>query len=276
MILNTNAFDVDEPEGTSKSIHLSKKDVKFFLIALVILAALMVPIYIQLKMTADQHLCKQNMEQIGKAIGLYAVSNDDRLPPVYATAGPQVPYVDEKGHPFTWTTLVSRFMNGRANFVCPSAQDDEKAVSQHPDSSKLSLESTYGMYVPLGGYAISHVQNPDVTTLVAETSNEGSQGSFDPFPYEGLAGNRGGQDGFAIGWSNGNDAPSKSTVSVTRLAYRETASGDFKMGIARHKAGIFFLSVSGSLHMAPPNAAKVTMHAGEIQGNWWAPPSEDQ
>ena len=274
ILFATTPFDVDEPEGSAKSTYMSKKDVKWIALVVLALIGIMIPIYGQLKETRNQHLCYQNLTQISKAIGVYATQNDDRLPPAYVEEG-NAPMVDSKNRPYTWESLVIGDMNTRsASFTCDTANSPEASEAQDPESSKNSIFSDYGMYGVYGGAPISHISNPDEAVLIAETSNAGNGETYDPVFFTGKDGKPMRNDGFLIGFSDSNEAPSKNTTSVTRLAFPGSDGGKFEAeGRSRHKDGIYVMSVSGSISLRKPPAAKIKMlPGGSIQGEWAIPP----
>ncbi len=278
IIFSVSQFDVDEPEGSGKSSYMSKKDVRLIAFIMVVLIGIMIPIYSSLRETRNQHLCYQNLTQISKAIGVYSAQNDDRLPPAYVNDS-EAPMVDTNGHPYTWESLIVEDMNTRsASFVCDSAHPLEESESQHPESSKKTIGSTYGMYGVYSGYPISHISNPDEAVLIAETSNVGAAETYDPVPFIGKDGKPMKQDGFLIGFSNSNDAPNKDTTAITRLAFPGTNKGLFERdGRSRHKDGIYFMTVAGKIELEKPTAAKLRMlPGGSIQGGWGVPPQFGQ
>jgi len=148
--------------------------------------------------------------------------------------------------------------------ICPTAGDAEVVRNESPESSKKTVNSTYGMYVPYGGILTSLVESPDEVVLIAETSNRGAKDTFNPKPYgENLP------DGFTIGWSNSNGTPDKSTTSVTRLAFPGSANGPTKIG--RHGSFLQALTASGRLISLVPDDATFNTGGG-INPHWKLPP----
>ncbi len=274
MILAANDYEVDAPESATKSTYIAPKDLRIIAVVVILLIAFMIPIYSGLREGRNKHLCYGNLTQISKAVGLYASQNDDRLPPTYVQDGPS-PMLDKEGRPFTWASLVAGNMNKRSSFRCDSADLKELSQSQDASNSKNTLNTAYGMYGVYSGYPIAHIASPDSTALIAETSNLGAMDTYDPVPFIGRDGKPIQQDGFLIGYSDGNGEPSKKTTAVTRLAFPDTKTGTFEFnGRSRHKDGIYYLTVSGSILFAKPPAALIKQTPGEdIRGLWTVPPS---
>ena len=264
---SNGAFDPNAVEGERPSGHqyVQLKDLKIWALGLALIGAATYPVYMVLAGNSERHRCISNLGAVYSAINLYAEQHDNRFPPIARTAGDFVtPTLSEDGHPYSWVSDVSAFMNTRQSFVCPTADETEVVHNESPESSKKTVNSTYGMYVPYGGILTSLVESPDDVVLIAETSNEGSKSTFNPTPYGANV-----PDGFAIGWSNSNAAPDKSTTSVTRLAFPDSAKGTTKIG--RHGGFLEALTASGKLiSLMPPDATFNT--GGGVNPHWKLPP----
>lgn len=266
-------YDPTAPEGDSpaRSQYISKKDIKVIAIVLVALAAGLYPIYRYQVRQAQQSICISNMKAIYDAVNMYAESKDDRFPPIYRTGEGNMPGLGDSGRPYTWCDDVQPLMSKRYSFVCPAADKDELATCESPMSTVGVLTTSYGMYYPYSAYVRSLVPNPDQAAVFAETSNLGSNDTYDPLKMVDSHGMTL-PDGFVIGWNNSNSEPDASTKFVTRLAYPGSNGGVFlKNGDARHPGGIHVLSASGELRLLPPPAAEIERGPGGITGIW-APP----
>lgn len=271
--MSEQLYDPQAPEGdkSSSDVYFSKKDLKVFAIGLVSLAVILYPFYQFGVRSSEKARCSANMKAMMDAMNLYAESKDDRFPPLYRTGNNREPGLGDTGKPYTWADDIQPLMNKRYSFQCPSAKPDELVSSEDPETSQSVLKTSYGMYAPYSGYTRSLIANPDTTAIVAETSNQGAQGTFDPVPLKDEKGNAV-PDGMVIGWDDSNEEPSSASKFVTRLSYPETRNGDFKKdGISRHDAGIHVLTVTGERLTLPPSAARVEHRFGSIQG-LWAPP----
>lgn len=263
----SGAFDPNAVEGErpSGNQYIQLKDLRIWAIALILFGAASYPVYMVLAGNSERHRCISNLGAIYNATNLYAEQHDNRFPPIARTAGDFVtPTLSPEGHPYSWVSDVSSFMSTRQNFVCPTAKDAEVVRNESPESSKKTVNSAYGMYVPYGGLLSSLVESPDEVVLIAETSNGGAESTLDPVPYgSGLP------DGFAIGWSSSNGLPATGTASVTRLAFPGSAKGATKVG--RHGAFIQALTASGKLiTLAPEDATYNT--GGGVNPHWKVPP----
>jgi hypothetical protein len=282
----SDAYDPSAPEGDriGRSELASKKDVRNVLIALAVITIGMYPVYKMMERNSERARCQANMKAISDALGLYA-SVHDRYPIIYAMDEEHEPLLDGRGLPgTTWASDISEYMNARANFLCPSSLAQEVAaiptartapeqkLKEHPERTELI---SYGMYAAYSGFPVAMVENPGSTVIVAETSNLGARGSFDPVPFKNKA-----PDCFVIGWDNSNTAPDDQTKAVTRLAIFD-AAGKFTTSDtpARHDIetkdkgapGIYALTASGGRTvLRPPSAIYSTTG---LTGNWRVPAS---
>jgi len=252
----------------ARSGYMTRKDLKVILIAFPILVAILMPIYCGMKRDADLHICTSNFGAISKAIGQYSASWDERFPPAYAMEGDALPLLDSRDRPSTWATLVSQYLNVRASFLCPSATQEEVVTAQHWSESERSVAMAYGLYAPLGGFPVATVYQPSQTALISETSDRGSLETYDPAKFVSAAG-KVLPDGFLIAWDNSNSEFSKTTKSVTRLAFYKTSDGKFsENGQTRHDGGINFLFCDGHVEMLKPEAALVRHLGQDLTGLW--------
>lgn len=262
-------YDPSEVDERPRTSHLSKKELRNLLLALVLLLVILWPLYSVMRSNSERHLCSKNFQAIATAMGLYMADHADRFPPAYATAPAGVPLTDDRGRPFTWCSLLEPYFTERASFVCPSASDEENVRSQAGQSSQTLL-SSYGMYEPYGGYYKETVSNLSQIVLVAETSNFGANDTYDPNKFVGEDGQPVRQDGFVIGL----DATESSQArAVTRLALPGTGDGRFDEDArTRHPGGIWALYGDLRLGLVQPGKAKIDRLGGEIVGAWAIPP----
>jgi hypothetical protein len=262
------AYDPTAPEGASSagSQYMSKKDVRNILLVIVVMLLALFPIYRMMEKNSEKTRCRQNIQAIFAALSQYATEYDERFPAIYAMGGENEPLLDRKGMPFTWAGVISQYMNKRQSFLCPTAIADEaeavasmrkdgpeQELKKHPEGSELL---TYGMYLAYNAFPITQVENPNNTVVVAETSNMGARGTFDPMPFKDSSGAVVPHDAFSIGWDNSNTAPTNTSTAVTRLAFYNAKGGEFKSdGEARHDIGIHALTASGSLVILKPDSA---------------------
>lgn len=267
MMPPAGAYDPSEVDERPRTSHLSKKELRNLLLVLVLLLIVLWPAYAVMKGNSERHLCAKNFQALATAMGLYLTDHADRFPPTHATATGDAPMVDDKGRPFTWCSVLEPYLTKRANFVCPSATEEEIVRSQAGRSSD-TLRTAYGMFAPYGGYYTATVANLGQIILVAETSNYGARDTYDPQKFRGPEGEPIPQDGFVIGLDRERDAR-----AATRLAFPGTADGKFEEdGPARHSGGIWVLFGDLRLGLVKPSAAKVDRLGGEIIGAWAIPP----
>lgn len=275
MILTTDPYDPHEDRPRSSGSHLSKKELKNLAIGFVVFLIVVWPLWSLMKGNSDRALCQKNFQAMSVAMGAYLAIHDERFPPLFATDSNDAPLLDDKGRPFTWCSLLQPYMSERANFVCPAASEEE-AVQGQAGTSSATLASTYGMFVPYGGYFKDTITNLDQIVLIAETSNHGAADSYNPQPFIGADGKPVTQDGFVIGFDDDNWVPSADSQSVTRLAFPGTSEGKFeKDGPRRHRSGIIVLfgdGRTGKLKSMTPDGAQLKRLGPNIVGAWTVPP----
>ena len=276
ILFQTETYDPNTPDGAEPSAgsqYLSRKDAKWVALILVILGLFAIPIYHVMLDGRNEHICRQNMSQVSKALGVYAEEHDGRYPPLFVTGSNGSPAHDEKGRSYTWVSLLKDGMNTRSSFDCPAADDSEKAHSQHPSDSSLTIDSSYGMYSPYSAFAIAEIANPEQVIIVSETANHGANNTYNPLPYKTADGTEVPNDGFVIGFNDSNTDITRQASHVTRLAFGDTAKGDFTLQKAgRHSKGVWALTASGEAMMiSPPTAALDLLIPGRPQGRWAVP-----
>jgi hypothetical protein len=255
--MSQQTFDPNAPEGEDRagSAYISRKDIKVIAIGLVALGIICTPIYLSMLENSKKARCTQNMKAIMDALNLYASEHDSRYPPLARTEGIEslVPAVDNRGLVYTWASDVAPYFNQRASFKCPSATDEEAVKVDDPRDPKSRILLTYGMYAPYGAYPTALIENPDTAIIIGETSNQGSNESYNPMPLSGEDGTPR-PDGFVIGWDNSNDK------FVTRLALPKTKKGVFEeLGLTRHPKGIHVLTATGEKLTVTPNSAAMKL-----------------
>lgn len=280
MILWTS-FEPDEPEDSSgaKSQYISKKDWKWIAGTLVVLGAMLTPVYLQLRDQSNRVVCQTNLKNISTALQLYATQNDDRFPPAYEFDALRNPAIDAAtGAPVIWASHLGDFVNKRTNFYCPVASEAEKMPfllysATGSEGSRVG-KLTYGFYAGLSAMPVSNVRNPNEAILITETSNNGANGTYNPFPFRDENGNPLPNDGFLIGWNDNNRMFSSSSSAVTRLAFSNTANGDFgpNAGKGRHPKGNNAITVGGGARTLRASDARVRYVSPNIQGIWATAP----
>ncbi len=274
MTLSANPYDPDEPEGPrSSSTYVSRKDVRWVALIVVVLAILLFPLFLEAKRNAERTFCSQNMRAIGQAMLGYATDNNDRLPPAYNEQANGAPALVD-GFPVTWATQVREYMTPRQNFVCPTSRPEERARVLSFKPGEKSFEVTYGLYRGVASVSLARVSDPASVVAVAETANNGALGSFNPQPFVGEDGQRVPYDAFLIGWDDDNMRFSPASRRVTRLAAYGAPDGDTsRSGVRwRHETFIHAISVSGGLVRIGPGEEKVRHFSDELQGPWAANP----
>lgn len=225
----TGALSDEFEEAAPSNQYLTKKDLRYIAIGLVIVLVACYPLYIKLKKDKERYICNQNLIAVSHAMATYQADNDGRFPPtfVHADSSPY-PQFDEAGRPVTWASTLSGlagFDLEKHSFVCPSAARSEYTIAEGPRGADLPM--TYGMYEAFDAASPEGVASPSRSVLVTETSSNGALGTYDPKPMSPVAGRV--QDGFLIGWSTGDfefPADNKFPMpSVTRVAVYDSKAG---------------------------------------------------
>jgi len=268
----SDAYDpqATEEEASSKSQHMTFKDIRVLGVVILVTALILYPVYQMGRKKSEKAQCVNNLKAMGDAIALYANDHDDGLPVLFREEN-GVPAVNKRGLPYTWVSDISKYMNKRASFRCPSADEKEVVYVEDPTDSKLKIPCTYGMYAAYSGYKTFNIDLPERTVLLAETSNQGAMTSFDPLPFKDKDG-KPIPDGFVIGWSDSNLQGGPASKSPTRLAFRDSANGDFSKAAGRHDEGIHALVASGARFIMQPKHVPIRIREG-LPSDFWAVPA---
>jgi hypothetical protein len=264
--------DISSEEFRGKRHHFSKREVGCVLVVIVAVILMALPLIKGMIEKSEDTACRENLKSIGQAALGYMADNSDRLPPVYnmnSDGTPAAILSGGKGYPVTWATQIHGYLSARANFLCRSATDKETVKTIAGKEGESVFKLSYGMYRGLSTVARIQIPHPETTVFVAETSNEGAEGSFDPMPFGPNI-----PDAFLIGWDDGNFDFTKKSSWVTRLAFRNVPSGyngpDIK---GRHKEHINAVTVDGAYRMLHAFEAKVEHDAARLTNTWWADPN---
>jgi len=284
MIVTTTVYDPEEEEGRRRPSHISKKEILIILGILIVAGILAYPFFRKFRRNVDSDRCINNLKSIASAIQQYSIDNGDRLPPVYMVSETApVPKITSNQKEFTWITVVSGYMPERASFKCPGASDQENVLNesmQRDVPRGTAIASSYGMFGPLSAFPLSSIPSPGSTGLIADTSSQGTEGTYDPLAFRD-ANHSAVPDGVVIGFDNTNFTLADSIRALyrkskyaTRLAFPGTSKGKFNPnGEARHDDGVHLLTVDGHLLHLRPNDA-VVQHAGrsgDPAGLWYVP-----
>lgn len=278
LFISIPAEDEDR-EGPPKSRYVSKKDIKWLTVGLVVLLIMLFPIYSVYRNYKDQTVCAYNMNAIYQAISNYAESHDDRFPPVAEEANSHAgtPYVPDNGLLHTWVTLAFSSDPRPSIFKCPASEPAETYPSEGDQprtgatpAKIVKVDSSYGMYRGYSAAMRSGIEHSSEVVLFSETSNFGAESSYDPQPFLDH-GHSVPYDGFSIGWDTGNIEPDLTTKKVTRLAFRKTSTGDLGKAYGRHGKFIHAINADGGLMLLSPDSMIVHMHGQEPQVPWTVP-----
>lgn len=256
----SDPYDPDLPEDNNgKSRFVSAKDLVIIGIVIAVLVGIFTPLILDGIERKTKVVCFQNMKAIGEAMLLYSSDNNDRMPPTHNMDFDGSPSL-VSGLPVTWASQTQPLMSVRQDFICPNSKPEELVQTVSLKPGERSFNSSYGMYRGISSVLRSDIPNPNEVVAVAETSNSGSRGSFNPIPFEAKP------DGFLIGWDNSNFEFTKETKSVTRLSFFGTGAQSH----GRHKSIVHAISADGNLIPLAREDSE-TLHSGnKLKGRWWA------
>jgi len=271
----------DDRDDAPRTHHVTKRDIKSLVIFLIVFAVLTLPVYNFYKRRADTHLCASNLNSVYQACSLYATANDERFPPLVEQDGsgsPGSPRV-VNGKVISWVSSVFQYDPRPSIYQCPSALADEATPTEGAippkngvgHSTHITIQSSYGMYAPYSAAMISLIDRTSQVVFITETSNFGSQTSYDPYPFLSASGNKIPYDGFSVGYDNSNIEPGPTSRRLTRLAFRDTQNGPGPKSVARHDAGNHVITVDGNLLFLHPGDMQLQMRGGFPTGEWQAP-----
>ncbi|HVL37927.1 MAG TPA: hypothetical protein VM328_00925 [Fimbriimonadaceae bacterium] len=276
MAVGPDRYDPSEIDERPSNAYFSRRDIRNLVIAFLVLLALSYPAYRLLLGLSERHVCAKNLGQVSKALGLYLIDNNDRFPAMFESGPGGGPAVrPPTNRPFTWNSVIFGYVSDAdaAVYRCPTATSAEQALVQHPQTNAVGLAVTYGLYAPYSGFSRYLVPNPDGTIIIAETSNFGARNTFDPLKFLDENGRPIPYDAFSIGFDNHNFYPDSSSQFLTRLAFPDSAGGDFGANAGvRHGSGTHALTVAGRLLRLDPPAARIRRTGNEIHGLWAVPP----
>lgn len=244
-----DASDEAESRGSD---YFSKKDAKVVALALGMFLFFAIPGFYFLRMQTNLYFCKQRFMAISTALTSYETQNDNRLPPVYLPAENGMPAVDDKGRPLTWaTTLVNLAgidgYDGSKSFMCTNATKSQAAITEGPDGGNLYM--TFGMFTGVAMQPTSNFTDPGNAIVIAETSNGGTFGTFDPYPIRPNGPGTSPEDAYEIGFDSPSDLPVDGKfpgASVTRLAFGDSTQGlNEQVSDGRHGSGSMALFLDG-------------------------------
>lgn len=280
MILATGTYDPEEDEGRKRPSHITKKELVFVALGLVLLFLLLIPVYNKLKRDRDSHICLENLASIAQAMTIYQESNNARFPPIYMTSDTGYEPRTDNGLVYTWVSLLAPAMTARANFICPAAIEEENVTNENSQtgaSLSTAIISSYGMYGALQAFPKDSVPEPSGAALIADSASNGANGTIDPKRFKDSTG-RTLPDGFLIGLDNSNFTPDDTSLNLfvksaspTRLAFPASAKSGFASDTeGRHDGTIHVLMADLHVRSFTPLEAKLRHlgKSGEIEPPW--------
>ncbi len=269
MILTTNSYDVDAPEGArppAVTQHITIRDWKVIGLAAIVFFVVSIPLFKEFKGQRDRQVCKTNLKGIYMAMQQYATMNGDRFPPLYAIGDNMAPQLVD-GKPYVWASTIAGLMNQRDSFLCPSSEDGEAMRAIGHEGHEIEL--TYGMYLAMGTKPYQMLSQPNATALIVETSNNGALDSYDPLPFTDSAGNVVPFDAFMAGYDDSNFELTEKSKWITRLAIRNAKAGYGAKDVhARHLKGIHVIYADGHLGTMLAPSAEVENIYPDAEGMW--------
>jgi prepilin-type N-terminal cleavage/methylation domain-containing protein/prepilin-type processing-associated H-X9-DG protein len=151
-----------------------------------ILAAILFPVFAQARESARQSTCASNMNQLAKAILMYASDNEQTLPMNRVVLGPGGSGLPDALRR-TWATLVSPYVKNKDVYFCPNAEKPEAGFKLDDWAWRGWLSIGYnvhiaGWYWLIGGDYDQTIMVPNLSmirqaaqfVLLADTANGAS------------------------------------------------------------------------------------------------------
>lgn len=113
-------------------------------LGVIVLAAVLFPVFAQAREKARQTSCLSNMKRMGTSLAMYMQDYDERMPPAAEWMDVNVPYMSDE-----------KF------FHCPSAAQDDKSAYGYAFNEELS------------GVSLARIANPAFGTMIFESSKTG-------------------------------------------------------------------------------------------------------
>ena len=276
--------DDEDREGPPKSRYVSRKDLKWLAVIVIVLIIVFYPVYSNLRDQRDWHTCASNMNAVYKALSGYMNDYDGRFPPLAEEENPRTgtPRLYD-GRLITWVSHAFQYDNHPDIYTCPKAEDSETYPNEGDirrqgttPAQVVTVRSSYGIYRGYNAAMLSAIERPGSVVFLTETSNYGSESSYDPLPFLNASKSPVPYDGFSVGWDNDNVQPGPTSKKITRLAFRQSATGDFSKAYGRHRDGIHAITADGNLLVLRQGDATLHMRAEEPTGEWAVPASIGQ
>lgn len=270
-------YATDEPEGSQVGKNrITPKQVLVIVVILAVLAILFYPILEKMKKDGERKICSTNIQQVSKAILIYAEEYDERIPPTHVQVAGGAPLLQD-GYPVAWPTTIQDYVTGRAGFGCPAAPQEAHAriySSRKDDKGENEvIECAFGLYLGVATMPTSHLATPNATVMIAGSATGGFEDTYNPYRFEYEDGTSTTNDGFLLGYDNplGNFEIGPDAEKITRLAFRNTGDGDFTKDTvrSRHEDGILAIRADGSLGvLTPTDAILQKVDDDDLAGIW--------
>src|SRR6187402_3046897 len=139
-----------------------------------ILAAILFPVFAQVREKVRQTSCASNQKQIGLAFLQYVQDNDERFPSETDGGTPWAnpPYNTPGGVPATWDIVIQPYMKSENILKCPD--DPNSPVSTLPGIGS-NIERSYTVFTQLldymrssSGASLAQISLPSQTALASE------------------------------------------------------------------------------------------------------------
>lgn len=123
-----------------------------------LLAAILFPVFAQVRESARKASCLSNQRQLGAAVSLYTQDYDERFPQTHPTATPWTFQEDEITLVAPWRALMEPYTRSPALYRCPS---DRSQADWHPTTYAPNGYTVYGA-------SLAQVSHPADTVYLVE------------------------------------------------------------------------------------------------------------
>jgi|GEM_PF-3717778 len=139
------------------------------IVVLVILAAILFPVYRRTVESARKDDCMTHIKNVGTALNLYTLDNDDTLPMAYRTAPKAVSaFAHKYGTALSWADLISRYAKVKDLWLCPIDKGTSRGLSYAMNEYFYRMPSGIENFSTTGG-SLSELPFAQHKILVGET-----------------------------------------------------------------------------------------------------------
>lgn len=176
-VLSTISEGAKSSRARSRRAAFTLMEILVVLAIIMLLAAMLFPVFSRSRESARRATCQSNLKQIGLSVLQYAEDYDSKTPPRYTGTGAA------DRNPNNWRVLIYPYVKSIEIFRCPSNPENETSATDAP-ADGIDISASYavnynsgtglGVFGNNDGRDIVHdamVTFPSETISVAETTS---------------------------------------------------------------------------------------------------------